>query len=280
MSYDLAQLILAKGLGEASVVLAEVSNLDLAAISHKTIKPQSPWHYAVVHDMSLALPLPRETGKLISKVGSLSTAVTGYGTVANWAATSGRFGTLREVSLDTDNFAKTNWQLVIDGDVQWIDQVFRSPLSIPFPETNLPDFLYATLSAASTDGTTVKAYGSISGKEWPPYIFTLRLWKLGAVTSHTVYSSSDLIQQGFPMWAYITDTDPLYLDITNTNGRPTGGVANTGGEYFLARFHVINTDETRLNEIIRIARQMGLPEAVQMVTPIPDPARLAFARRG
>ena len=284
MSYDLAQLILAKGLGEASVVLAEVTALDLNAVSNKIIKPQVPWHYAVVHRMTLALHPPRETGRSISKVGSGSASVAGsYTSIATWQISAGRFGALREVSLDSDNFAKTQWQLVLPGirDVTlgegWIDKVFRSPLTIPFPETNIPATEWVNVLAGSTDGTTITAYASISGKEWAPYVFTLKLRKQGGVTSHTLYSSSALIQQGFPMWAYISDTDPLYLDITNTNGESL--IASGGGEYFLAHFEVINTDETRLNEIIRITRQMGLPEAVQMVTPIPDPARLAFARR-
>lgn len=271
MSYDLAQLILAKGLGEASVVLAEVSSLALAGVSNKVIKPQSPWHYAVIHHMNLALPVPREAGQGIARTGSLTATATTYATVATWTVGSNRSGNLREVSLDTDNFAKTNWQLTIGGVQQFTAQVFRSPLTLPFPENLLPAAAVVLLEAASTDGTSVTAKGSISGGEWPPYIFSLAMRKLGSVTNHTVYSSSDLIQQGFPMWAYISDTDPLYLDITNTNG--------LGGEYFLARFEVINSDETRLNEIIRITRQLGLPETVKMVTPIPDPARLAFTRR-
>ena len=271
MNSDLVQLILAKGLGEASVVLAEVSSLALAAVSGKVIKPQAPWHYAVVHRMSLALPVPRMAGQGIARTGSLTATATTYATVATWTVAAARSGNLREVSLDTDNFAKTNWRLTVGGTQQFTDQVFRNPLTLPFPENLLPAAAVVTLAAASTDGTSVIAKGSIAGGEWPAYIFSLLLRKQGMVTSHTVYSSSDLILQGFPMWAYISDTDPFYLDITNSNG--------LGGEYFLARFHVINTDETRLNEIIRITRQMGLPEAVQMVTPIPDPARLAFARR-
>ena len=274
VSYDLAQLILAKGLGEASVVLAEVSSLALAAVSSKIIKPQAPWHYAVVHRMSLGIPIPQEAGVPKPRAASQATALTTYVTMLTWNVVSGVNASLREISLDSDNFPKTKFRVTIGGITYFGDVILRSALTIPFPKNNMPPGTVVNLDVASTDGTSVTAYGSMGGVEWPDYIFSLTLRKQGGVTQHTMRSSSDLILQGFPMWAYISDTDPFYLDITNSNGM--------GGESFLARFEVINTDETRMNEIIRITRQMGLPEAVQMVTPIPDPARLAraFARQG
>ena len=271
MSYDLAQLVLAKGLGEVSIVQAERATLALNAVFSASIKPQGPWQYGVVYLMGLAIPVPRKAAQPIARSGSLTTAATAYATVASWTVTANRTGHLREVSLDSDNFAKTNWRLTIAGVQQFTDQVFRSALSLPFGENQIPAGAVVTLAAASTDGTSVVTYGSIAGSEWPRYVFSLRLRKQGGVTDHTAYASEALVRQGLPMWAYISRTDPLYLDVTNTNG--------IGDEFFLAQFHVISTDETRLNEIIRVTRQLGLPEAVQMVTPVPDPARMAFARR-
>ena len=108
-------------------------------------------------------------GTPISRVARLPTSDTvNYQTVATWTVASGRDGDLHEVSLFTDDFARTQWRLTIAGTQQWTDVLVGTSLSIPFRQNRLSAGDIVLLEARSTDGTLVTADGSISGTERNP----------------------------------------------------------------------------------------------------------------
>jgi len=107
------------------------------------------------------------TGTPISRTGRYSGTSTSYQTVAEWEVSAGKVGNLEEVSLVTDQVAKTHWRLTVGGVQQWADRLFYTSLSIPWRKVNtqLPAGAKVTLEAKSTDGTSIIADGSISGIE-------------------------------------------------------------------------------------------------------------------
>lgn len=260
MSSPLVDLIWARGYGEQSEVVAEIVKASLNTIYRATIRPQSPWEYAIVHRVTLGMPLPEDSGKPIARTGSLATSALTYGTVASWTVADNRSGNLYEVSMDSSNYGKTNWRLTIAGEVHFVDQVYARTLSIVFPKNQIPEDAVIVLAAASTDGTAVTAYGEISGKEFPAYIFSLKPRKAGNVTLHTGYTTADIIRDGIATWAYISKQDPLIVDVENLYG--------IGGEHILAYFWCINTDAARMREIKKLALQMGVQEVLPFGSPV------------
>jgi len=98
---------------------------------------------------------------------SLITTDTGYGTVATWTVTEGSKGCLFEISIVTNNYNKTNWRLTIGGVVQFSDQTIPQPLTFSWPSGNeIESETVILVEAASTDGTEVTGWASMTMKEF------------------------------------------------------------------------------------------------------------------
>lgn len=116
--------------------------------------------------MGFGTPAPK-TVTAISVTGRYSGILQDYQTVAEWEVSTGMVGDLEEVSLVTDQVAKTHWKLTIAGEEQWTDRLFYTSLAIPWRkgESEIAAGDKVTLEAKSTDGTAIIADGSISGTE-------------------------------------------------------------------------------------------------------------------
>lgn len=88
-----------------------------------------------------------------------------YQEVAKWTVTAEKTGELKEVSMITDEPAKTLWKLVIGATTVFEDVTIQSPLTLPFFDLKLAAETVVTLSCKSSDGTAIVADGSIVGKE-------------------------------------------------------------------------------------------------------------------
>lgn len=97
--------------------------------------------------------------------GRYSGTATGYQAVATWTVTSTRSGKLVDVSMITSNYSKTNWKLVVAGDELFTGLQIGGALTKIFGELSLAGGDVVELSAASSDGTSITADGSITGKE-------------------------------------------------------------------------------------------------------------------
>ncbi len=105
-------------------------------------------------------------GLPISRVDRLATAdAANYQEVVSWVVPAGAEGDLHEVSVFSDNFAKTRLRLTIAGSQQWTDVVLATSLSIPYRNNRLQEGDQVLLEAKSSDGTLVTVDGSISGAE-------------------------------------------------------------------------------------------------------------------
>lgn len=98
-------------------------------------------------------------------VDRYSGSATTYQEVAKWTVTADRTGELKEVSMISDQAAKTLWKLVIGATTIFTDVTIQSPLTLPFFDLKLAAATAVTLSCKSSDGTAIVADGSIVGKE-------------------------------------------------------------------------------------------------------------------
>jgi len=105
-------------------------------------------------------------GTPIARVDRYSGTDQTYQTVVSWAVSTGKRGDLKEVSMVTDNYSKTHFKLSIAGEEQFKDKLIQAPLTLPFPENHaIPAGQSVVLECKSTDGTSIKVDGSITGRE-------------------------------------------------------------------------------------------------------------------
>jgi len=115
----------------------------------------------VLYGTGVAFP----RGTPIAKVDRYSGGDTTYKTVVSWTVSEGKIGTLKEVSMVTDNYSKTHFRLTIAGVKQFEDKIIQAPLTLPFPENDLEAGSEVVLECKSTDGTSITVDGSITGRE-------------------------------------------------------------------------------------------------------------------
>jgi len=108
---------------------------------------------------------PGIVGTPIAKVDRYSGTDQAYQTVVSWTVSTGKSGDLKEVSMVTDNYDKTHFKLTIAGEVQFEDKLIQAPLTLPLPENKLNAGDVVLLECKSTDGTSIKVDGSITGRE-------------------------------------------------------------------------------------------------------------------
>ena len=101
----------------------------------------------------------------IGIVNRYSGASTSYQIIAQWSVTAGKTGKLIEVSMMTNNYAKTLWQLVVGNYIIMTNEYIQTPLTLPFDDLLMLQGWAVTLQCKSSDGTAIIADGSISGKE-------------------------------------------------------------------------------------------------------------------
>ncbi len=104
-------------------------------------------------------------GTPVSKVDRYSGNDADYETVVSWTVGTGKKGELKEVSMISDTYAKTEFKLTIASEEQFADIIIQAPLTLPFPENSLLAGSVILLECRSTDGTAIVVDGSIVGRE-------------------------------------------------------------------------------------------------------------------
>ena len=88
-----------------------------------------------------------------------------YQIVAQWIVSAGKCGILKEISMASNNYAKTLFQLSIGTVFYFDEQTLKQPLSLVFPDLKLPAATWVYLAVRSSDGSSILVDGSITGKE-------------------------------------------------------------------------------------------------------------------
>lgn len=109
-------------------------------------------------------PVPAKELAIV-KLARLSTSSTSYGTVTSWTVTTGKVGVLRLIEMESDNYAKTLFQLTIGGVQKFTNIQIGSSLSLELPDVHLEAATVVLLEAKSSDGTAINVDGDITGKE-------------------------------------------------------------------------------------------------------------------
>lgn len=88
-----------------------------------------------------------------------------YQTVATWTVTTDRIGELKEIMVLSDDYELTEFKVVVDG-VTWAeDWIMLSSMPLMFEDLRLAADAVVTVSARSTDGTSIIVDAIIVGKE-------------------------------------------------------------------------------------------------------------------
>lgn len=108
-------------------------------------------------------------GRPVAVVDIYSGSDISYKTVAEWRVGDMwglEKGVIEEVSMATNEYGKTHFRLSVMGKVLFKDRKLERPLTLLFPPHEIPRGEYITLGCKSTDGTSIKVDGSITGKEF------------------------------------------------------------------------------------------------------------------
>jgi predicted secreted protein len=136
------------------------------------------------------LPLSSERGDPKVVAGSLSTSSTDYDTVASLTVgASPRRAEVIEITLQSDDYAKTNWQVTIGGTQQFTGVSFHAAITLPFRKGYLAGAEVVLVEAASTDGTAVVAKATITAREYTPYEYQIWVFKKGLASEERMTSS-------------------------------------------------------------------------------------------
>jgi len=114
-------------------------------------------------------PLPppiKKLGEPVVKLDRYSGSDTTYQTLVSWVVASGKKGSLKEISMLSDNFDKTYFRLRIGGETKFEDKQIQSPLTLSFPDNELDEGTEVLLECKSTDGSVITVDGTIIGKEY------------------------------------------------------------------------------------------------------------------
>ena len=97
--------------------------------------------------------------------GRYSGTDTDYQTVVAWTVATGKVGDLKEILIISSNYAKTSLQITV-GAITWATAwLTQAAMPIIFEDLKLAAASVVTVSAKSTDGTSITVDAIITAKE-------------------------------------------------------------------------------------------------------------------
>ena len=123
------------------------------------------WTQTIEIIASLPVPVQASTEVPISRIGDVSDSTQSYVTVLTYTVPAAKEAILYGLELYSDNWAKTRWRLTIKGTQQWADVELPVSLNMVFSEARLAAGLVILLEGKSSDGTAVRMWGHLEGKE-------------------------------------------------------------------------------------------------------------------
>lgn len=124
------------------------------------------WVQTVEVIASSPTPLLASTETPISETeGKVTTTSSDYQTLATWTISAGKIGVLYGVELYAVPFSAAHFRLTINGAIQWQNVEFPTGLNMIFSDARLPAAAVVLVEGKSNDGSSVKLWGHIEGKE-------------------------------------------------------------------------------------------------------------------
>lgn len=88
-----------------------------------------------------------------------------YQTMEEWTVATGYRGELKEILPLSSDYTKTEWKVVIDAVTYCEDTIMLSSMPLIFEDLRLAAAAVVTVSARSTDGTSITCDAAIVAKE-------------------------------------------------------------------------------------------------------------------
>lgn len=98
-------------------------------------------------------------------VGRYSGTDTTYQEVAKWTIATSKVGELKHITVLSDTYTKTHFQITVGAVVYATDWIMLSSIPLVFEDLRLAAATEVTVEAKSTDGTAIVVDASIVGKE-------------------------------------------------------------------------------------------------------------------
>ncbi len=119
---------------------------------------------AVTVANQVVLPAP-SSERVAGGIGRYAGTSGSYQPVVIWTVATGKQGKLSEVSMVSDTYPKTLFQLIVGGVTFMTEKTIKTALSLPFNDLLLAAGAVTTLSARSSDGANIIVDGSVVAKE-------------------------------------------------------------------------------------------------------------------
>jgi hypothetical protein len=111
------------------------------------------------------VPETAATENPITQYGRYSGGDTDYQVVVTWLVSAGKSGVLSEISVESDNYAKTLIYVMVANVAQFQDKQTRGPLTLKYADLKMAGGTQTVVMVASSDGTAITVDAVITGKE-------------------------------------------------------------------------------------------------------------------
>lgn len=113
------------------------------------------------------LPTPSEPAKenAAGGVGRYTGTDTDYQTVVSWTVATDKLGELKEITILSSSYAKTNLQVTVGDIVFATDWIVQAAMPLIFEDLKLAAGKVVKVEAKSTDGTSIIVDAVITAKE-------------------------------------------------------------------------------------------------------------------
>jgi len=101
----------------------------------------------------------------ISKLNKVTTTSTTYQTLITYTVPADTNFICYGIEFYASPMAKGRFRLTIGGEEQWADQELPTAVNVHFAAARLPAATVILLEGKSSDGTSVKLWGALEGKE-------------------------------------------------------------------------------------------------------------------
>lgn len=106
------------------------------------------------------------SGDPIANLNRYSGNDTDWQTLVTWTVSSGKVGDLHEISVTSDNDAKTRFKLTIAGtDMAIPDEEISTPFTLTWRRNEIAAAAVVIMQVKSSDGTTIAVDGILTGTE-------------------------------------------------------------------------------------------------------------------
>jgi hypothetical protein len=118
-------------------------------------------------DVVVNVPTPSQpaTERAAGGVGRYTGTSSSYQTVVSWTVATGKLGELKEITLLTSKYDKSNFQVTIGSVVFATNWIVQAAMPLIFEDLKLSAGTVVKVEVKSTDGTSITVDAVVTAKE-------------------------------------------------------------------------------------------------------------------